>query len=174
MAPEYAQWGYLTHKADVYSFGIVALEIVSGKNNRKYRPNEDYFSLLDWAFFLQQKGNLMELVDPKLESDFNKEEVLRMIKTALLCTNPSPALRPTMSAAVNMLEGRTPVHESPLNPIFFGDEVTYEALRDQYSQMHFHRSSETEPIKHSSDSTGIGSPSTSTRDLHQINPDSLM
>uniref|UniRef100_F6HMD7 non-specific serine/threonine protein kinase n=1 Tax=Vitis vinifera TaxID=29760 RepID=F6HMD7_VITVI len=170
MAPEYALWGYLTYKADVYSFGVVALEIVAGKNNMKYRPNEDYFSLLDWAFFLQQKGNLMELVDPKLESDFNKEEVLRMIKISLLCTNPSPALRPTMSAVVNMLEGRAPVQEFPLNPIIFGDE----ALRSQYSQMHFHRSSETETIKHSSDSTGIGSPSTSTRDLHQINPDSLM
>ncbi|KAL6333318.1 hypothetical protein AAG906_028502 [Vitis piasezkii] len=165
MAPEYAQWGYLTHKADVYSFGVVALEIVAGKNNRKYRPNEDYFSLLDWVRKIlilcvcrlsTTKGNLMELVDPKLESDFNKEEVLRMIKIALLCTNPSPALRPTMSAAVNMLEGRTPVHE------------------DQYSQMHFHRSSETEPIKYSSDSTGVGSSFTSTRDLYQINSDSLM
>ena len=49
MAPEYALWGYLTHKADVYSFGVVALEIVAGKNNMKYRPNEDYFSLLDWV-----------------------------------------------------------------------------------------------------------------------------
>lgn len=49
MAPEYALWGYLTYKADVYSFGVVALEIVSGKNNMKYRPTEDYFSLLDWV-----------------------------------------------------------------------------------------------------------------------------
>lgn len=49
MAPEYALWGYLTHKADVYSFGVVTLEIVAGKNNMKYKPNEDYFSLLDWV-----------------------------------------------------------------------------------------------------------------------------
>ena len=49
MAPEYALQGYLTYKADVYSFGVVALEIVAGKNNMKYRPNEDYFSLLDWV-----------------------------------------------------------------------------------------------------------------------------
>jgi hypothetical protein len=47
----------------------------------------------------------MELVDPKLGSEFNKEEAIRMIKVALLCTNPSPALRPTMSAVVSMLEG---------------------------------------------------------------------
>ena len=49
MAPEYALWGYLTYKADVYSFGVVALELVAGKNNMKYRPNEDYFCLLDWV-----------------------------------------------------------------------------------------------------------------------------
>uniref|UniRef100_A0A251S0W2 Putative concanavalin A-like lectin/glucanase domain, Serine/threonine-protein kinase, Ulk1/Ulk2 n=1 Tax=Helianthus annuus TaxID=4232 RepID=A0A251S0W2_HELAN len=47
MAPEYALWGYLTYKADVYSFGVLALEIVAGKNNMKYQPNEDYVSLLD-------------------------------------------------------------------------------------------------------------------------------
>ena len=49
MAPEYALWGYLTYKADVYSFGVVALEIVARNNNIKYRPNENFVSLLDWV-----------------------------------------------------------------------------------------------------------------------------
>lgn len=49
MAPEYAMRGYLTDKADVYSFGVVALEIVSGKSNTNYRPNEEFFYLLDWV-----------------------------------------------------------------------------------------------------------------------------
>ena len=49
MAPEYAMRGYLTAKADVYSFGIVALEIVSGKSNTNYRPKEDFVYLLDWV-----------------------------------------------------------------------------------------------------------------------------
>jgi hypothetical protein len=49
MALEYALWGYLTYKADAYSFGIVALEVVAGKNNMKFRPNEDFVSLLDWV-----------------------------------------------------------------------------------------------------------------------------
>ena len=124
-------------------------------------PNLTFESAIFKAFFLQQKGNLMELVDPRLEYDLNKEEALRMIKVALLCTNPSPALRPTMSAVVNMLKGRTTVQEFPLNPIIYG-EVMLEALGGQYSHMHFHRSSGNEPIKHSSDSTSNGSSSTST------------
>uniref|UniRef100_A0A7N2R516 non-specific serine/threonine protein kinase n=1 Tax=Quercus lobata TaxID=97700 RepID=A0A7N2R516_QUELO len=49
MAPEYALRGYLTYKANVYSFGIVALEIVVGKNNMKYRLNENFACLLDWV-----------------------------------------------------------------------------------------------------------------------------
>lgn len=49
MAPEYALWGYLTHKADLYSFGVVVLELVAGKNNMKYNPDENYVCLLDWV-----------------------------------------------------------------------------------------------------------------------------
>ncbi|XP_026404713.1 probable leucine-rich repeat receptor-like serine/threonine-protein kinase At3g14840 isoform X3 [Papaver somniferum] len=117
MAPEYALRGYLTDKADVYSFGIVALEIVSGKSNISYRSKEECVYLLDGALILQGNGNLMELVDPKLESKFDEEEVLRMIKIALMCTNTSPTLRPKMSSVLSMLEGRTPLGEVFLNPI---------------------------------------------------------
>ncbi|XP_019190166.1 PREDICTED: probable LRR receptor-like serine/threonine-protein kinase At1g07650 [Ipomoea nil] len=128
MAPEYALWGYLTFKVDVYSFGVVALEIVSGKNNVKYRPNENCICLLDWALDLQKKENLMELIDPRLDSDFDKEQALRMIKVALLCTNPSPVLRPSMSAVVSMLEGcdDIPEYKSDLH------EFNLQAMRDCY------------------------------------------
>ncbi|KAL8103314.1 hypothetical protein AgCh_027759 [Apium graveolens] len=83
MAPEYALWGYLTDKADVYSFGVVALEIVAGKNNMKHRPNVKYVCLLDWALNVQENGNLLDLVDPRLGSNYNKEEATRMIKVCL-------------------------------------------------------------------------------------------
>ena len=52
MAPEYAMHGYLTDKADVYSFGIVALEIVSGKTNTMRRSKEEAFYILDWVTFI--------------------------------------------------------------------------------------------------------------------------
>ncbi|XP_022715701.1 probable LRR receptor-like serine/threonine-protein kinase At1g07650 isoform X2 [Durio zibethinus] len=152
MAPEYALWGYLTYKADVYSFGIVALEIVAGKNNTRYRPEEDYVCLQDWALVLQQKGNLMELVDPTLGSEFNREEALRMTKVALLCTNPSPALRPIMSEVVKMLQGRSLVPELIMDPSIFGDESRFGALRDQINQMQPRKPSETSTFTPSSDS----------------------
>nr|POE96633.1 isoform 2 of probable lrr receptor-like serine/threonine-protein kinase [Quercus suber]POF15398.1 isoform 2 of probable lrr receptor-like serine/threonine-protein kinase [Quercus suber] len=171
MAPEYALWGYLTHKAGVYSFGVVALEIVAGKNNMKYRLNENYVCLLDWALVLQQRGNLMELVDPKLGSEFNKEEAVRLIKVALLCTNPSPALRPNMSAVESMLKGQTAVHELGTDPSIYGDELTIRALKDQFGQI-LHQpmsSNEAESLIQSSDATWGGSSSISTRDLYSTN-----
>ncbi|KAH1120734.1 hypothetical protein J1N35_003894 [Gossypium stocksii] len=113
MAPEYAMRGYLTDKADVYSFGVVLLEIVSGKSNTNYKPKEEFVFLLDWAYVQQEQGNLLELVDPCLGSKYSKEEALRMLNLALLCTNPSPTLRPLMSSVVSMIEGKAPV-QAPL------------------------------------------------------------
>ncbi|XP_062095686.1 probable leucine-rich repeat receptor-like serine/threonine-protein kinase At3g14840 isoform X2 [Humulus lupulus] len=135
MAPEYALWGYLTDKADVYSFGVLTMEIVAGKNNMKYRPNENFVCLLDWALFLQQKGDVMELVDPKLGSKFTKEEAKRMIKVALLCTNPSPSLRPTMSTVVSMLEGRTTIPELVMDSSSHDDPFRLTGLRDKLDQI---------------------------------------
>ncbi|KAF3587144.1 hypothetical protein F2Q69_00030035 [Brassica cretica] len=112
MAPEYALWGQLTEKADVYSFGVVAMEIVSGKSNVKPQGNDDHVSLINWALALHQTGDAMEVVDPVLQGDFNSKEAVRMIEVALVCTNSSPALRPTMLEAMQMLEGEmeiTPV-----------------------------------------------------------------
>ncbi|CAF1709782.1 unnamed protein product [Brassica napus] len=83
MAPEYALWGQLTEKADVYSFGVVAMEIVSGKSNTKHKGSADHVSLINWALMLQQTGDIMDIVDPVLEGDFNSKEAVRMIKVAL-------------------------------------------------------------------------------------------
>ncbi|XP_030967701.1 probable leucine-rich repeat receptor-like serine/threonine-protein kinase At3g14840 [Quercus lobata] len=154
MAPEYALRGYLTDKADVFSFGVVALEIVAGKNNMKYQPNENFVCLLDKAIVLQQKGNLMELVDPELGSEFSKKEVIRMIKVALLCTNPSPAPRPTMTAVVSMLEGGTVVDELNIDPSIYGNnEWRFEGLRNQLGKSPQPSSRESQSLAQSSNAT---------------------
>ncbi|RDX64120.1 putative LRR receptor-like serine/threonine-protein kinase, partial [Mucuna pruriens] len=123
MAPEYAMRGYLTDKADVYSFGIVALEIVSGKSNTKYRPKEEFVYLLDWAYVLQEQGNLLELMDTSLGSKYSHEEAMRVLSLALLCTNPSPTLRPSMSSVVSMLEGKSPIQA----PVIMHNENSQDA-----------------------------------------------
>ncbi|KAL5132553.1 putative LRR receptor-like serine/threonine-protein kinase [Glycine soja] len=128
MAPEYAMRGYLTDKADVYSFGIVALEIVSGKSNTNYRPKEEFVYLLDWAYVLQEQGNLLELVDPSLGSKYSSEEAMRMLQLALLCTNPSPTLRPCMSSVVSMLDGKTPIQAPIIKRGESAEDVRFKAF----------------------------------------------
>ncbi|XP_068666649.1 probable leucine-rich repeat receptor-like serine/threonine-protein kinase At3g14840 [Aristolochia californica] len=167
MAPEYAMRGYLTDKADVYSFGIVALEIVSGKSNANYRPKEDCVYLLDWVYVLKERGDLMELIDPKLGSDFDKEEVMGMINMALQCSNSSPSLRPTMSAVVSMLEGRTAVQKVISDPSFSSDDLRFRAMVDHLQQNH--KQSQTHSV--STDGPWTGS-SVSGPDLYPVKLDS--
>ncbi|KAL6888957.1 hypothetical protein ACP4OV_009983 [Aristida adscensionis] len=113
MAPEYATRGCLTRKADVYSYGVVTLEIVSGMSNANSMSNEEYLHLLDWAERLKQHGRLLEIVDPRLGSDYLQEQALRLLSVALLCTNTSPTQRPRMSSVVKMLCGQIPIEVVP-------------------------------------------------------------
>ncbi|KAI8001625.1 putative LRR receptor-like serine/threonine-protein kinase [Camellia lanceoleosa] len=129
MAPEYAMRGHLTNKADVYSFGVVTLEIVSGKNSTSYRPNDENVYLLDLAYVLQQKGNLVELVDPSLGSDYSSEQANTILELAMSCTNLSPSLRPPMSEVVKTLEGKSKiVGASPSAPYSTDDSAMAEEM----------------------------------------------
>ncbi|KAI8005857.1 putative LRR receptor-like serine/threonine-protein kinase [Camellia lanceoleosa] len=138
MAPEYAMRGYLTDKADVYSFGIVALEIVTGKSNTNYRPREEFVYLLDWAYVLQEQGNLLSLVDSNLGPDYPKDEVMNMLSVALLCTNISPSLRPSMSSVVSMLEGQSPIQAPVIKRNSLNEDMRFKAFErlTQDSQTH--------------------------------------
>ncbi|KAF9660929.1 hypothetical protein SADUNF_Sadunf19G0014800 [Salix dunnii] len=170
MAPEYALYGYLTYKADVYSFGVVALEIVSGMNNAKFRRGENFVCLLDWVLYLQKNGDIIEMVDPRLGSAFNKKEVVRMINVALLCTNQSPTLRPTMSTVVSMLEGKTDVEELFMVPSTLSDQSGYvTTLCNKFAEASFSgSSSENKSLVKSFEGPWTASSSSSAQDLYSV------
>ncbi|KAK1304507.1 putative LRR receptor-like serine/threonine-protein kinase [Acorus calamus] len=104
LAPEYAMRGHLTEKADVFGFGVVALEILSGRPNSDTTLVREQIYLLEWAWQLHENEQDLELVDKSLP-DFDKDEALRVLRIALLCTQASPSLRPPMSRVVAMLSG---------------------------------------------------------------------
>ncbi|KAI3675668.1 hypothetical protein L1987_85260 [Smallanthus sonchifolius] len=104
LAPEYAMRGHLTEKADVFSFGVVALEIISGRSNSDSTLEDEKIYLLEWAWNLHEAKNEVELVDKEL-SEFDENEVKRVTRIALLCTQTSPTQRPPMSRVVAMLSG---------------------------------------------------------------------
>ena len=98
----------------------------------------------------------MDLVDPKLGSNFSKKEAVRMVKVALLCTNPSPRLRPTMSAVESILGGQAAVHELIMDPSIHADDTRFKVLRDYFDQVMGQGSGDTQSLIHSSDATWIG------------------
>ncbi|KAK2422691.1 putative leucine-rich repeat receptor serine/threonine-protein kinase [Trifolium repens] len=173
MAPEYAMHGYLTDKADVYSFGVVALEIVSGKSNTLYRSKEEAFYLLDWAHLLKERGDIMELVDKRLGSNFRKKEVTAMINVALLCTNATSNLRPSMSSVVSMLEGKTMVPEFVSESSEVMDENKAEVMRQHYYQMEENTTNKSQTQSQSLLKDGPWTASSSSAaDLYPIHNDS--
>ncbi|KAJ0026371.1 hypothetical protein Pint_06973 [Pistacia integerrima] len=93
VAPEYAMRGYLMEKTDVFAFGVVTLEVVSGRPNSDSSLEEEKMYLLDWAWHLYKNNRQLELVDSKL-SEFSEEEVKVLIGVALLCTQTLPSSRP--------------------------------------------------------------------------------
>nr|ABK25075.1 unknown [Picea sitchensis] len=121
LAPEYAMRGQLTKKADIYSFGVLVLEIISGRSNTKSTfPLEEQF-LLEWTWQLREESRLLDIVDPRLE-EYPKEEVLRFIKVALLCTQAASNFRPSMSQVVAMLSKEININENLLSrPGFISD-----------------------------------------------------
>ncbi|KAF4363762.1 hypothetical protein CsatB_000159 [Cannabis sativa] len=115
LAPEYAIRGQVTRKADIYSFGVLLLEIVSGRSNTNKRlPAKEQY-LLERAWRLYESGELEELVDSSLNDDLELEEAKKFLKIALLCTQDMPKLRPLMSTVVEMLTGQLEVNKKEIS-----------------------------------------------------------
>ncbi|CAD6240665.1 unnamed protein product [Miscanthus lutarioriparius] len=107
LAPEYAASGKLTEKSDVFSFGVMLLELITGRRPVNSRQADD--NLVDWARPLMIKafedGNHDALVDPRLGSEYNDNEMARMIACAAACVRHSSRRRPRMGQVVRALEG---------------------------------------------------------------------
>ena len=122
---------------------------------------------------LQQSRNFLELVDPKLGSEFNKEEAEKVVKVALLCTNASQSLRPTMSEVVSMLEDRMPLPDLIPEPSIYTEDLRFKVMRDFHQDKRNQILSEGRTL-YSTGRSELELCSTSTYDheFFEINPDS--
>ncbi|WMV19753.1 hypothetical protein MTR67_013138 [Solanum verrucosum] len=107
IAPEYLSTGKSSEKTDVFGYGIMLLEIVTGQRAIDFSrlEDEDDVLLLDHVRKLQRDKRLDAIVDRNLNKNYELDEVEMMIQVALLCTQASPEDRPAMSEVVRMLEG---------------------------------------------------------------------
>ncbi|AQK40953.1 Putative leucine-rich repeat receptor-like protein kinase family protein [Zea mays] len=118
LAPEYAMRGHLTEKADVFAFGVLAMETVAGRPNTDNSLEEHRIYLFEWAWELYERDQALGILDARIEESDGEEAVIRVINVALLCTQGSPHQRPPMSRVVKMLTGDIEVPEVVTKPSY--------------------------------------------------------
>ncbi|KAF3534754.1 hypothetical protein DY000_02043629 [Brassica cretica] len=98
----YYQTNWLTEKSDIYSFGIVLLELIS--NRPIIQPSREKPHLVDWISFMITNGDITNIVDPQLHQNYDIGSVWKAIEIAMSCISPSSTGRPSMSRVANDLK----------------------------------------------------------------------
>ncbi|CAL9071463.1 unnamed protein product [Musa textilis] len=119
MSPEYAMEGIFSEKSDVFSFGVMVLEILSGKRSRTASPSEPCKNLLQHAWRLWMEGRCLELADEALEDSYSNSKVTRFIQVGLLCVQEGSDDRPTMEDVFLMLSSEDVTLPQPSRPAFY-------------------------------------------------------
>ncbi|XP_061353857.1 cysteine-rich receptor-like protein kinase 44 isoform X2 [Gastrolobium bilobum] len=123
MAPEYAMHGQFSVKSDVFSFGVLVLEIVSGQKNSSIHHGESVEDLPSFAWRNWREGTATNIVDPSLNNN-SRNEMMRCIHIGLLCVQENLANRPTMAAVTLMLNSYSQTLQVPSEPAFYMDSRT--------------------------------------------------
>nr|POE76385.1 g-type lectin s-receptor-like serine/threonine-protein kinase [Quercus suber] len=127
MSPEYAIDGKFSVKSDVFSLGVLMLEILSGKKDRGFSHPDHHHNLLGHAWLLWNENKALELMDPCLKESYVKSQVLGCIQVGLLCVQKLPEDRPAMSSVVSMMGNEGPPLPQPKQPGFFIERSSNDA-----------------------------------------------
>ena len=124
LALEYAMWGKVSESCNVYSFGILLLEIVTGRKPIEKLPGGIKRTITEWAATLITNGRFKDLVDPKLRGSFDETQLKQAIGVASLCVQSDPNKRPNMKEVVSLLKGheaKGTVLQMKINSVKYGE-----------------------------------------------------
>ncbi|CAN6247866.1 unnamed protein product [Urochloa humidicola] len=131
IAPEYAMSHRATRQTDIYAFGVLILEVVTGKKNRDVPEDDGHIS--DWVWRLHGEGKLLEAVDDHQQA-IVVDEARRLLLLGLACTSPNPADRPSMAHAVQVITKLAPPPDvPPEKPAFVWPPKEWRSLYSDYS-----------------------------------------
>ncbi|KAL3820634.1 hypothetical protein ACJIZ3_006539 [Penstemon smallii] len=118
MAPEYAMEGRFSEKSDVFSFGVLVLEIATGRRNTSFNNDEGSMNLLGHVWKQWNEDNVAVLIDPRISSPIYRREIVRCMHIGLLCVQELPKDRPSVSSVLSMLNSETVELSEPKQSAF--------------------------------------------------------
>ncbi|CAA2972103.1 cysteine-rich receptor kinase 10, partial [Olea europaea subsp. europaea] len=124
MSPEYAMHGQFSVKSDVFSFGVIVLEIISGRKNSSFNQSDDDEVLISYAWKLWRDRRALDLMDPTMKDKFDKNEVIRCLQIGLLCVQEDVDERPNMTSVILTLNSHSATLVVPRQPAFFLGSTT--------------------------------------------------
>ncbi|XP_037493223.1 cysteine-rich receptor-like protein kinase 19 [Jatropha curcas] len=116
--PEYVKRGTYSMKYDVYSFGVLLLQIISGKRNTCFYGSSENLNLQEYAYELWKENGGEEFIDPTLDDKCSSCKLLRCLQVALLCVQESPMDRPSILEVYSMLKNENDAIARPKRPAF--------------------------------------------------------
>ncbi|KAA8519564.1 hypothetical protein F0562_013812 [Nyssa sinensis] len=153
MAPEYFVMGKASKESDVYSFGIVALEIACGRKAIDPKAPVSQRTMVEWVWNLYGMGKLLEAADPKLGADFDEEEMECLMIVGLWCAHPEYTVRPSIRQATRVLCSESPLPILPSKmpvPTSFAPSSTASMATSSLSSSYVATDTESSQIKSSS------------------------
>ncbi|XXG59566.1 hypothetical protein AAC387_Pa04g1628 [Persea americana] len=138
MSPEYAMNGQFSVKSDVFSFGVLLLEIISGQKNSTFYQSEQGQDLLSYVWRARKDGNVLEIIDSSLREQCSASEAMRCIHIGLLCVQEDATTRPIMSSVVLMLNSFSVTLLAPTTPAFFIGSVMEPSFQIDHSSLAGH------------------------------------
>ncbi|KAL4625475.1 hypothetical protein ACB092_05G028900 [Castanea dentata] len=137
MSPEYAMRGLFSEKSDVFSFGVILLEIVSGRRNTSICDEEQYSGLTGLAWKLWNNDNIMALVDPTIWDPCFQMDISKCIHVGLLCVQELARDRPNVSTVISMLKSEILDLPTPKQPAFMERQIVSNLELTQQGQIRF-------------------------------------
>ncbi|RWR90857.1 cysteine-rich receptor-like protein kinase 25 [Cinnamomum micranthum f. kanehirae] len=145
MAPEYVMHGQFSIKSDVFSFGVLLLEIVSGQKNAY--DSDRGGDILSYVWKLWNDGAILEIIDSTISEHCSNSEAMRCIHIGLLCVQKDPTSRPTMSSVALMLTSLSLTLPAPSAPAFFVSSTMEPAFQSTSQEDHSDPSPSKKPLE---------------------------
>ncbi|GFQ04767.1 L-type lectin-domain containing receptor kinase s.4 [Phtheirospermum japonicum] len=151
LAPELPRTGRATTSSDVFAFGTLLLEVVSGRRPVEHKTGPEDLVLADYVWSKWKEGRVLDVVDRRIKGEFDQNEVLMVLKLGLMCLSNEQSARPSMRQIVSYLEGESEMTEVLMAPGHSADNGGFEDYMHSFASSSFDKTSSSYTVSASGD-----------------------